>query len=57
MYFLGGGGEWEGMESEGWGQLGRGSKNVKLQTYAPTQNSCIQHTVFVTIYISKEKDY
>ena len=28
-FFLGGGGE--GLESEGWGQVGWGGKNVKLQ--------------------------
>ena len=51
----GGGGVGERLESEGWGSGGGRSKNVKLQTYEPSKNSCTQHTVFVTIYISKEK--
>ena len=50
----GGGGGGEGVESEGWAQVWGRSKNVKLQT---SHNSCTQHIVFVTIYMSKEKDH
>ena len=50
----GGGGEEEGLESEGWGHVG--SKNVNYK-HESSQNSCTQHIVFVTIYISKEKEY
>ena len=42
------------LESKGWGRVGEGGS--KKNKHEPSQNSCTQHIVFVTIYISKEKD-
>ena len=49
-----GGGVGVGTGSGGWG---RGKAKMLNYKHEPSQNSCTQHIVFVTIYISKQKDH